>query len=501
MSFLDSKVKKGIMIGVTCLVTVIVILIAATGIYFHNRWGLHTTLNQIDVSKMTYAETQKMMAQYTSDYQLEITGRDGGKLQLTREDIEVNIAYGNALDQIIAIDKKKNVFSKMVPHTYEQEFPVAFSKEKLIAILKNAPILVGDSSYAIHKPKNAYVTYNDTKKAGEIVPEELGNQLLLEPTVAVIADAIEHAMQKIDLSEKTYADQVYKKPKFYSTDDVLQTQLEQFNQYVLTWITWTSEEGITFSLTPEEIKDWLHPTKKGKVKLDQTALKQWIEERCLEYKTQGKTRTFTTHDKRKIKVAGGDYGWRIDYDNTVQQALKRIQKKKDLTAIEAYLADPSEENQKALTKEVKINFSNKGYVWNPDNPMKDWNTQNYSEVDIKNQMVYVYKDGKLAYSSICVTGLYSDPERRTKLGCYFIKEKKEDYVLTGADYETPTKYWVRIMWTGTGYHYLGRSDWGRWTPQIYLSRGSHGCVNLQLEDAKAIYNLVGYRDPVFIYEG
>ncbi len=31
-------------------------------------------------------------------------------------------------------------------------------------------------------------------------------------------------------------------------------------------------------------------------------------------------------------------------------------------------------------------------------------------------------------------------------------------------------------------------------------RGSHGCVNLQLEDVKNIYNLVSMRDMVFIHD-
>ena len=35
---------------------------------------------------------------------------------------------------------------------------------------------------------------------------------------------------------------------------------------------------------------------------------------------------------------------------------------------------------------------------------------------------------------------------------------------------------------------------------LYKTRGSHGCINLQLEDVKNIYNLVSMRDMVFIHE-
>ena len=137
---------------------------------------------------------------------------------------------------------------------------------------------------------------------------------------------------------------------------------------------------------------------------------------------------------------------------------------------------------------------------NYENPEEDYNTQTYSEVDISEQMVYVFQNGQVVYSAKCVTGLPSDATRSTKTGCWYIKDKKLEYTLTGADYKTPTKYWIRITWTGTGYHYMNRSDWDKWTPDLYKTRGSHGCINLQLEDVKNIYNLVALRDMVFIHD-
>ncbi|MBS6797930.1 MAG: L,D-transpeptidase [Coprobacillus sp.] len=47
---------------------------------------------------------------------------------------------------------------------------------------------------------------------------------------------------------------------------------------------------------------------------------------------------------------------------------------------------------------------------------------------------------------------------------------------------------------------MNRSDWDKWSPELYKTRGSHGCVNLQLEDVKNIYNLVSMRDMVFIHD-
>lgn len=131
-------------------------------------------------------------------------------------------------------------------------------------------------------------------------------------------------------------------------------------------------------------------------------------------------------------------------------------KKQDVTA---YLNKQSNENSKKLITKLEPIYKNKAYKMNYENPEEDYNTQTYSEVDISEQMVYVFQNGQVVYSAKCVTGLPSDATRSTKTGCWYIKDKKLEYTLTGADYKTPTKYWIRITWTGTGYHYMNRSDW------------------------------------------
>ena len=71
--------------------------------------------------------------------------------------------------------------------------------------------------------------------------------------------------------------------------------------------------------------------------------------------------------------------------------------------------------------------------------------------------------------------------------------------MTGADYSTPVTNWVRITWTGTGFHPATWQPWSIWTKDLYKTRGSHGCINLQPDDAKKIYDMVKYREAVFIH--
>ena len=51
---------------------------------------------------------------------------------------------------------------------------------------------------------------------------------------------------------------------------------------------------------------------------------QWVEKFCLKYKTVGKTRKFKSHTGEVLEVSGGDYGWQIDYSQTVDQVYKAL---------------------------------------------------------------------------------------------------------------------------------------------------------------------------------
>lgn len=493
------RMRNVVIIACLCVVVLMMIALFVTKLYYKNRWYPNTSINGIDVSDMKYEEAKEEFQKYIDNYVLHIAGRDGALLEISSNDIDLQPDVSETLARIYEQEQNGWFFSNFSSHEYEEPFSVVYDADKLEQLIKSSVLVKGDESFKIKQPKSAYVAYSKETGCGEIVPEDPGNKIVKEELGKVVSEALEHMVDKIDLTdEKQYAD-VYKKPKYTSEDEEVKEQLNSYNSYLLNWVTWDMGEGVTETIEPKDIKDWLSITKKGKVKFDRTAMSQWVEEFCLKYKTEGTTRKFTTHDKRKIEVQGGDYGWRIDYEDTVKQAYKAIKKNNDLKAIQAYIENPSDEQKEKLTTKLEPKYTNTAFRKDFENFSNDWDPKNYSEVDLTNQMVYVYKDGKQVYSSICVTGLDSDPERRTRTGCYYIKDKKEEYVLTGADYSTPTKYWVRIMWTGTGYHYLGRGDWGRWSPQIYKTRGSHGCINLQLEDARNIYNLVKMRDAVFIH--
>ena len=143
-------------------------------------------------------------------------------------------------------------------------------------------------------------------------------------------------------------------------------------------------------------------------------------------------------------------------------------------------------------------YANTAFRKDYKNFINDWDPENYIEISIQEQKVYVIRNGKVAFSCRCITGLPVEG-RSTPTGAFFIKEHREAYTLTGADYSTPVTNWVRITWTGTGFHPATWQPWSRWTKDLYKTRGSHGCINLAVADAAKIYKMSKYREATFIH--
>lgn len=495
MNFKDLKITKQVKICLS-LVIVIIMLLFIVIILYSDKFYPNTTIGGIDVSNMTLSQAKEAVQTDLKNHVLVIKGRNNAKYELRGTDIDLNANYEKQVEN--CFKKTHGIFSfyKIISgEDFDVNFDVSYNKKAFKNNLSQSFLITGDQ-YTITAPESAHVEYDKKTQSGKIVKEKQGNQLNQEKFYSYVEKSIKQLKTNIDLDKAN----IYLKPKYTQNDSAIIKELNQYNNYLYRWIRYDMTEKHYETVTPKDIKNWLVINDDATVSIDQEKMSQWVEKFCLKYKTVGKTRKFKSHTGEVLEVSGGDYGWQIDYSQTVDQLYKVLSKKNPQSDVEAYIKNKNKTNKKKLIKKLEPIYKNKAYKLNFDNLVDDYNTQTYSEVDISEQMVYVFQNGQVVYSAKCVTGLPSDASRATKTGCWYIKDKKLEYTLTGADYTTPTKYWVRITWTGTGYHYMNRSDWSKWSPDLYKTRGSHGCINLQLEDVKNIYNLVSMRDMVFIHE-
>lgn len=116
-------------------------------------------------------------------------------------------------------------------------------------------------------------------------------------------------------------------------------------------------------------------------------------------------------------------------------------------------------------------------------------------VSIADQHIKVYFDGELWGESDVVTGRKGVHD--TPTGVYYITECINGKYLIGDTYKTWVNKWMRLTNRGIGLHdATWRSSFGG---SIYMTDGSHGCINLPKDFAYALYEKAYVGLPVIIY--
>ena len=498
---MNKKEKKGRLVKVLAVITLIVVIalllvFAMYSIHYSRRWYPGTIINGVDVSGQTLEASKKRLLEEKKDYRLVVLAREEGKLEIDGAAIGYSFGIGKNFDETYSQQHKKLavLYKKQ---TYDLPYDVSYEEDKLSEILKESELLSGSEDYSIKKPKSAYVDFSEEDKKFICVPEYPGTKLKKKAFETAVKEALSQALAQIDLSDDSAYPDVYESPKITSDDEELNREADAYNQTALRYISWNMGEGVTEKITPKTIAKWIS-YQDGEIQYDENAVADWVEAFCLKYKTVGKNRLVKVHTGKRVEIKGGDYGWQMDYQKTLEQAKAGLKQELEEDAIKNYMEDPSSENKKKITIKKKVTYLNTAFQKDYENFAVDWDTENYTEVSIKDQMVYVFRKGKVAFKCKCITGRPVEG-RATPKGAYFIKEHREAYTLTGADYKTPVVNWVRITWTGTGFHPATWQPWSRWTKDLYKTRGSHGCVNLSPDDAAKIYELTSYREAVFIY--
>ncbi|MCD8219412.1 MAG: L,D-transpeptidase family protein, partial [Ruminococcus sp.] len=234
-----------------------------------------------------------------------------------------------------------------------------------------------------------------------------------------------------------------------------------------TYLDWITFEGDTLVLDKEEAAAWVE---------------EYIVEPYDTFCSDGYTRTFQSTMDGVVQLTlteTSTYGWQTDVDATVDMLEQYLQDGESVTVESEYV-------QAGFRPQTSsgVTFDERTYI----------------EVDICNQHLWFYVDGELYLDSDVVTGLASDPERATKTGVFKIRDKIKDAVLGTYEvqgYETSVSYWMPIDHTGVGLHDLSRSAYGG---DIYLTNGSHGCINLPLDVAEKIFEKTVIGMPVIIID-
>lgn len=463
----ENKIFGRIFFFLGVLILAIYILVA---IYYENNFFPKTVINGLHLGNVDQEEATAVLESQLQEYSLDVIGRD---LQ-TGEEVSLFHISAEDLDLSVQVDtgklktllKQQNNFLWPVYAWRNYDYNLngdIVSEEIALAAFLDKQAAFNDDYTTV--PKDAHIQNSTKTVVGyEIVPEEKGTRLDRELAETAIHSAIADGELSVNLEEQS----CYLEPTIISSSDFLQQSMSQVDAMMGAEIIydWNNNQVV---LSDEQIREWI-VLKDNQFSLDKTAVKAFVEENALKYDTYGKDRVFRTTLGYDLILPSGAFGWLTDCEAETNALIELIE-------------------EGAVTEREPV-YASKA-PWKGINDIGN----SYVEADMTHQHLYLYQKGTLVLETDFVSGdmskNYVTPE-----GVFGITYKTTNAVLRGGDYAENVTYWMPYHGNYGMHDATWREEFGG---DIYLTNGSHGCLNLPLDKAGEIYGQVSEGFPVICY--
>lgn len=466
----DGKVKAlwitgGVLAGI-CLIYV------AISVYFMSHFFVNTKINGKNFSGKTASDVEKYLQTNIKDYKLTILENEGRQDVISGSEIGLEYRAGTEAEELL---KDQNGFAWpkafFTENSRKVSVNVSYNEESLNQRISQLSCLQTEQTPA----ENAKPEFDGNQYV--IKPEVYGNAVDKERLTEQVKVHITEFQPQLDMVET----KCYAKPKYVEDSKEVQEACDAMNKYVNASITYPMNEPVV--VDKALISQWLQVDGEMKVSLNTEAMKQWFTAFGDKYDTQGTTRTFTTPAGKSATVTGGTYGWSIDEDTELVNLQNSILNGEVVTREPAYYAGGTAAAHSG----------------------QDWGNT-YAEVDMSAQHMWYIQNGQVVLETDVVTG-EPIPSKITPEGVYSLMWKQPNSVLVGdinpdtgePAYRTKVKYWMQVTSSGVGFHdAIWQTAFGGTLYQI-PGTGSHGCINMPLDQAGALFNMIEPGTPVIFH--
>lgn len=449
--------RKKLVIGIAggiSLFAFLVVFFLLTKEFFFQKFSYGITLSNTDVSSMTVSQALETM-----------NSTEHFDLTVKKEDKEFVIDISDAVSRTFdrnQIEKSREEIS-LVDYVVRREKSMSV---KPVSVGIDQDSLRSKLEESLPEPeKYTSDAYFDAELnlVEEVQGDDVDYSLFIEK---ISEDIAEGNILVYDIT------QFYNHPQVTADDPAISNTKEEIDQYKNMKITFTFGDKKEV-LDGDDIGKHL-VYEEGTLKLKTKWVSTFVRNMAKKYNTYGKTRKFKTTKDKTIQIKGGILGWWINEEETVKSIKKLLKNKKSKTLEPVY-------------RNVAVLHG------------KDDIGDTYVEISLTRQHLWFYKKGKLKMQCKIVSGLPTK-ERQTVRGAHRIYGKQRDrYLGTIAvqGYHTHVNYWMPFNWDGQGLHdATWRSKFGG---NLYRSGGSHGCVNMPLDQAAKLYDMVSIGTPVIVY--
>lgn len=437
-------------------------------VYYQGRFYPGTVINGNSCGGKKIEDVKEVVKRNSEDYSLTIKEKEDKTETISGESIKLQYKDDNELDKV---KEKQNSWLWPVQIFQDKEYRISVENsydETSFTNTVNQLACMQDENMI--PAQDARV--EDDGTAYKVIPETEGTALDKEKTLEVIKKAIDERKTEISLEDED----CYLKPTVLQSDESLIQEAEQLNKLTSTQISVNFGNG-TETITRDMLKSWLVKGEDGSYTFDINLVKPVVIGWSEKYNTYGKPRDFTTSGGATVHLTTGDYGWRVWQDKTTD------------TLIAALNAGQS--------GEIEPTWLYKGQTHEGN----DINGT-YVEISIDEQRMWFYKNGTCLVDTPVVTGNPNKGHGTPKGGVWRLKDKASPFTLVGKkpdgsiDYEEPVTYWMPFN-GGVGIHDLTkRTSFGG---DIYLTNGSHGCINTPLDKVRTIYENIEVNTPIVVY--
>lgn len=428
--------------------------------YYQTHFFSGTVMSGIDVSELTAEEATDKVSRFVSDYLLTIYARDDQKYYIEGPSIGYSYVPNGEIAQML---EQQNAYDwiRQTRESKEQDLDLSttFDEQRLERTLADLACMQTDQMVA---PEDARISWVDDRY--QLVPEVMGTTLDFDNVLALVTKAVENGETQLELYD------YYENPVVRSDDPQLNACMDTIETYYGTSITYTFGKQEPYALTSEMIQAWLAVDDDYQVSVDDEKVTGFVQQMASKYNTYGDVRKFKTSLGDKVKIGGGDYGWVIDKDREKAQIYEDLKTGGHIEREPVY----SQVAKKHGAADIG---------------------STYVEIDYTNQHLWYYEKGELALDTDIVSGNLSrwngSPD-----GVFKIVYKERNATLVGEGYSSPVKYFMPFAYNVGIHDASWRNKFGE---QIYLTSGSHGCINVPPEIAEQLYEVLAIDTPVVAY--
>ena len=462
-----SKVRK-LVLGIFACIPIIVIVYIFFVIHFTNVFMCGTYINGIYCTGFSVEECNDLlMLSHTQDF-IEIQDENNVRYRINYEEIDGSVDFSQELDSIL---RKQNAFlwftQLIEPKSYTLKPKIVYNDLMLGKALSESSmfdaqenkeldvfILESENGYVLEDNRLDYLNPQKVHEAARFAIESQENMVdLVAGGCYEDLEYTEEMQKTLELWKKIDAFQNSCKVEYDMGDRVIPVDASVVCHFI------KLDENKNFVLDEN-----------GELVFDKDGVTEFINYLAAEYDTYGTKREFTTTSGEIKEITGGTYGSTLNQKAEVKYLTDAFIKGIEETHIPAYTRSSS--------------IRGKNDIGNT-----------YVEVDMTNQKMYYYKNGVLKLETDVVTGnlrlKHDTPE-----GINYVYAKQKNRILRGETYASFVNFWMPVNGNIGIHDAPWRKEYGG---EIYMTDGSHGCINTPYDEMSVIYENAEIGTPVVMF--